>query len=1488
MKREIRLFSRLATLALLLLCVFGAKDAVAQTDYTGVYYIGSAGQNSSANNKYYLCPTEGWCFYAPVDDFTSDNNDKPFLTTYRCKSQSGYDLDKAVWTIEKAPAPNSAYYYIKQTSTGRYILSNGQIRTSTNADRMRVHLGMPDDPNVQDDQELETRGLFSITPYNGNLVISPQDPGIPSDHKWLVVNGGNVNYLVGRPNKTGGPTGYEYTTGIIGIYTQGDQNAPFYLEPAPPAIINNWDGTITILAANGADIYYTTDETTPTTTTYTGTGTSSVTFTLTETVQVIKAIAKATDFDATAVRTYNLPVCERPEITVSSGTVTITCATAGATIHYTTDNTPATSSSTSYNGSFPLGSAAVIRAIATKPGYYKSNEAIYYPTVVVHNSSEITNMEAHYILASDFVSTASIGTQGNPFQGGIDGNMVVLSGLTHALVANSNGATIKNVFLDNVNISSGTNVGAICNEATGASRIYNCGVLATGSPVTTDENGYTTITSSSCSSTISGSGSVGGIVGLLDGESRVINCFSYANITGGNLVGGIVGENTVATTANNLKTMVMNCMFYGDITGGSSKAPIYNGTLITNDGDYDGVNNYNYFRAEASYVQGQHIDVYNCALSAETRFLQRFEFFRHLLNSNRALAAWWVTGDIADKDEIMKWVMDPAQIGTSTPYPILKTPGKYPSVVNYTPSIVMIDANNEYRNEGRKLGTLAVTIQMSSQANAPSGAGLKPGQAATFNLTVNDKDPARFNFNYANVQLPYYNDYCTGNYTGNRVVTGWKIVTINPSGTGTYSTPSNPDVPADAPDYNFADRSCTGKDLYSVSGRIFNQGAYWDVPEGVTAITIEPYWAQCVYLSDGYLDVVYKNDSWTYASHTYDDAMRIASDVTSIGGGQHYTNGQFYNINGDDQKVYTTLGNATSALNPSSGTVYDNAIVLVGNYHHTPLTFNGSVGSASHKYTVTSIDLDFDNEPDANLIMRFNGRCKFHPVRYDFLNLTGLGMAQKTHGGTGTYNFGIMQPLGWFEVTNTGLFRCTQFEYSPADRVKKPIILQGGVVEQWVTQQQDAGDLVEYFHVGGNVWFKEFHRGSHQDNTGKKTPHPPISVTGGDFKEFYLTGLYQPQATIYDDNAECYINGGRFGVMAGAGMEGIGTTTGKGNITWLIDNADINEFYGGGINASKPVFGNISTTITNSHVDSIFCGGPKFGDMQSGRTVTTEATNCKFKTYFGAGYGGNSYSRRAPSNQNNVININWNNWVNGDVGYHQVYNAEYGGVETQINYQFIPYSGNVDNVARLWIEYVGFSLATTQEVTSELKGCTVTDNFYGGGSLGKVDVSVTSVLDSCMVKGNVFGAGYSATLPPVEVMDLGGFATEPYYLEQAGTFLKHKYPNTQTYTWEHRDVVNNTSTAINTSTKKLFTTEDLGTLGTVTGNVELTLKGKTHVEGDVFGGGAESKVVCTNNGKVTVTLQGKTHVEGNVYGGGDRGKVEGDTEVKIIEANSGD
>ena len=1093
-------------------------------------------------------------------------------------------------------------------------------------------------------------------------------------------------------------------------------------------------------------------------------------------------------------------------------------------------------------------------------------------TDITSLSSISSDPTGHYRLTANItsVSTTIAGTFTGTLEAAIDPatNMPFrIETLTAPLFETLEG-TVKNLVIDSVNIASHSgNTGAIACTAQSAARVYNVGIL---------------------SGSVGGTDNTGGLVGQLSGTARVVNCYSYATITGGTTVGGIVGYNNQNTTAanNNQKTMVFACMFYGDITGGTTISPVYGGTTISNAGSNttSGVSNFNYFRLEAPYVQPTGV-TFNCALGAEDRFLKRFEFYRHILNGQRQLAGWWATGTYS-KDDMLKWVLLPDSLGTHHPYPILMQQGKYPSVVN-------LDAANAQvgkpRNQGGKLGELAVHIQMGSGGavyGAPAGAAIN---TADTTLIITDKDTAHYNFNYYKVQLPYYNEVGTKNYNGNRVVTGWKIVSITGGTPGAFTTGD------DAPAYNFADRNCTNKDLYGTGGsnRIFNQGAYWDVPEGVTAITIEPYWAKCVYLADPNADKVYNT------------AMETGYDVANVGGGVIYTNGNSYSIAGDNQLVYTSMGNAISSSNstglfvgvvgnPNNQSVYDYAVVLVGNYHH----LNSIEASKAKPYTVTSIDLDGDNEPDYSYMLRFNGRTECHPLRVDFINIPGLGMAQKSTGGTGSYNFGILIPKGWYESTNTSLLRFTQFEYENQTRsATDALIVQGGVMEQWVSyNQKGRSNKIPYIHVGGNVWFKEFHTGCHQDknqlNGDKRfqpTKHSPISVTGGDFDEFYLTGLYVANAGLdnYADNAECYINGGHFGTVCGAAMEGIGKANGDdntGNITWLIQNADIREFYAGGLNAAKPVTGNLSTTIIDSYVD-LFCGGPKFGDMSSGKTVVTDATGCTFGTFFGAGYGGNSYSRYAPSNQNNVTNINWNNWLNSN--YSRSYNATYGGVSTRFSYQFLPMSDNKTNVARILIDFVKFSLATTRNVTSTLTNCTVTSNFYGGGSLGKVEGNVTSTLDSCTVQGNVFGAGFSASLPTVEV-DAIGFLTEPYYYSELGTYRTGVKGQTTTYTWEHGNAI-----SVDNTNHILYTTENLNTLGTVTGEVSLTLKGNTTVgtldgsnqlvegSGNVFGGGEESAVSGNSSSKTTVSLQEGANILGNVYGGGNEGLVSGDSKVEL-------
>lgn len=1086
--------------------------------------------------------------------------------------------------------------------------------------------------------------------------------------------------------------------------------------------------------------------------------------------------------------------CASPKIVYDENnkTVTISCITDGATIYYTTDGTEPTTESTLYKEPFtPDDDTYIIKAIACKRGDVDKSSVSFYhlKSMQVSSTKEITDMTISYILEVGFKIEGMIGTKENPFRGIIDGQMHVVSGTNLALVDYADGATIKNVILDNVVISGDENVGAICNNAKGSSRIYNCGVLA------------------SANSTISGSGYVGGIVGFLGDKSRVVNCFSFANVSGGSERGGIVGYNSYPSKSGDIRTMVMNCMFYGT---GSNIAPIYGGEHINNN-DANKLNNYNYYVTEK--LPQENISKANGALSVEERFLKRFEFYRLLLNSNRELAACYINGSVQDARQVMaKWVLDTS----IAPYPILKPQGKYPSIINYDPNVVE-----------EKLGSLPVAISQGS--NAPDGAELT---VTSLSLIRTGKDPSRYNFNYDKVQLPYYNNVGTGNYTNNKVVTGWEVTVSG--GTNNFTTDGY-----DAPHYNFADRNSTEKDNYETSKRIFAQGAYFDVPTGVTNIEIKPHWATCVYLSDTYYD------SYGYGTN---------NGVEDFD--KRYDSGKF-----NEQTVYHTFDDALKALNSkgrtTESTVYDYAVVLVGNCHRsgTPKIDDND----RSPFTLMSADIDGDNEPDYSMIYNHDDRKHIPPVRFDFLNIISHNMAQNA-SDSGIRLTAIFRPSGWFEVTNTCLIHFWQFEYDCSGKTEAPLILHGGVYEQIVsTRDNSAAQNTIYIHLGSNVWFKEFSNGCHVA-VNPQTKHTPISITGGEYEKLYLTGMFSPEVVSMEDYGECYIDGGKFGEVAGAGQEQL-----KGNVTWIINHADISNFYGGGINANKPVTGNIEVTINNSNVGT-YCGGPKFGNMTEKTTVVTNSEGTTFDMFFGAGYGGTSFYRdkivdktyESNNNKYNPLESDWQGWAGNYIRGKYVENK---GIAANFEYEFFNGSKNF-TVARLYVNYATLSLAVCHDVTSNLKNCKIKGNFYGGGNLGKVDGTVTSTLEDCEIAGNVFGSGFSATPPTVDIMDgeKGAFKTIPYYKSTTGTYVLGVLPDVKTYTWSAKGSTSNTLTDDGDG-RWIYTDVDLKSLGQV-GNAVLTIKGNTNVQG-VYGGGEKSGV----NGNVEVNILGGT-IRNDVYGGG--------------------
>lgn len=173
-------------------------------------------------------------------------------------------------------------------------------------------------------------------------------------------------------------TGQTQSVLVSGTYTINIPTAAATPTFSPAAGSYTGTQSVTIACAtSGATIYYTTDGTTPTTSSTQYTGALSITTTTT-----VKAIATATGYTqsgvGTATYTISTPRAATPTFSPSPGTytsnqsVTLSDATSGATIYYTTDGSTPTTSSTQYTAAISVTTTTTINAIASASGYLQS------------------------------------------------------------------------------------------------------------------------------------------------------------------------------------------------------------------------------------------------------------------------------------------------------------------------------------------------------------------------------------------------------------------------------------------------------------------------------------------------------------------------------------------------------------------------------------------------------------------------------------------------------------------------------------------------------------------------------------------------------------------------------------------------------------------------------------------------------------------------------------------------------------------------------------------------------------------------------------------------------------------------------------------------------------------------------------------------------------------------------------------------------------
>ena len=680
---------------------------------------------SGENNTYYKIKNASNTTYFIIPGTTNE-----YATT-----SDAAESDNMKWYFREAGSDGwNTYYYIVNAATNEYLYyRHDNLTTTANKDNAFTTKGYSSGGSDEDRYQFVVANTATSTSEHYYYIV-------PKPLKYL---SNNQYMLVWRDS----------TNPLKVSHARNDSQRKWIFDSTTftcemPVITNDdIDGTITITCTTpGAKIYYTTSTTgvgdcadpTSASTLYSGTF-------LQGDITYIKAIAMRSETDASSVtgKSFAAFKCAKPVIQMGIGGIVITCATAGATIYYTLDqeiyetDPLNTTGIQQYMGTpitYDGGNPPVVRAFAIKGESISTMSLVAeYNDVpqIITKTSEITNLSGNYIFGEGFTDDLSEAIQGT-FTGKIDGQFIALS-LGHPLFASTENAVIKNVMLKDVKISGSGSVGAIVGEAGGYTRIYNCGILPTNNKYESD-----------ASYVKSSDGYCGGLVGWLKDDSRVVNCFSYANITGGTDVAGIVGHNETASNTTesdgkyaNLRTAVVNCMFYGDITGGTNVYPVYGGANMLNTGD-NGINTYDFYRAEANITVAG--GKFNGSWPASEENLTRFEYYRYLLNSNRELCGWWVKSDVApntmsttdvqaiekDASLMAKWVLDPS----IAPYPILKSAGKYSSVINPDPEkridpgtkqwVDRVVSSNTIQTdaapdtEGQTLGTVNVTIKAGS------------------------------------------------------------------------------------------------------------------------------------------------------------------------------------------------------------------------------------------------------------------------------------------------------------------------------------------------------------------------------------------------------------------------------------------------------------------------------------------------------------------------------------------------------------------------------------------------------------------------------------------------------------------------------------------------------------------------------------------------------------------------------------------------------
>jgi len=270
---------------------------------------------------------------------------------------------------------------------------------------------------------------------------------------WVLSNGDQLNLQIWDASTGTGPA--FCATMVVGA---GPSNCSTSLPLTSPSI-SPAGGTyssaqsVTLTGASGTAIHYTTDGSTPTTssTLYT----APITVSASERLEAIATeTGNTTSAPAIADYTITLPPAATPTFTIvpntytSAQTVGILDATPGAVIHYTTDGSTPTTSSTVYFAPLTVSSTETIQAIATEISYSPSPVAAGLYTITLPAAAPTFSVAAGTYTTTQLLSLSST-TVGAAIHYTTDNSTPTASSpLYTGLITISQSETIKAVALE--------------------------------------------------------------------------------------------------------------------------------------------------------------------------------------------------------------------------------------------------------------------------------------------------------------------------------------------------------------------------------------------------------------------------------------------------------------------------------------------------------------------------------------------------------------------------------------------------------------------------------------------------------------------------------------------------------------------------------------------------------------------------------------------------------------------------------------------------------------------------------------------------------------------------------------------------------------------------------------------------------------------------------------------------------------------------------